>query len=474
MFVLPSLSKFVHYSQSASPSENKLALVWAGGTSISRNAGVGPNHQRLCLRMLYVLSASMKKIRLCKFRADPALFSGLKAFFKQTFSCQWLCSSAFHQYDRSISNGIYLFVLDNPYILMLKVFLCRLSTLEFSYRVYGALLEDLVSVLLQKDPEDRPSAKQILYVPAMQSYVKKFLLGERERVDSMASDVYDVSGKCPSSCVIDSKEVGRPQRNSSAEVEAPRGKSLEDENRCGENTLKSHEHSRVTNSKLRNIPAQNTTERPCNNICAPSHALNEMEQDSTCKIKATKPRKTIIASENLLKLRARLRSRFSVGTAHAQERRYSEQNLVCAGACGSVCKERILSHCGQLEEITHAEDDVFVKNQVTVIPSRIPNSKYVTQRGDSTPKTLKENRSCLDKRIPEAVTRRRQKPAMSVCQPKCNEGIPIKKRHQSELAAFVERDRCPKQRPQQLQRQVEVNFTGQPRVNDKENVSHNS
>lgn len=47
MFVLPSLSKFVYYSQSASPSENKLALVWAGGTSISRNAGVGPNHQRL-------------------------------------------------------------------------------------------------------------------------------------------------------------------------------------------------------------------------------------------------------------------------------------------------------------------------------------------------------------------------------------------------------------------------------------------
>lgn len=31
-FVLPSLSKFIHYSQSASPSENKLALVWTGGT----------------------------------------------------------------------------------------------------------------------------------------------------------------------------------------------------------------------------------------------------------------------------------------------------------------------------------------------------------------------------------------------------------------------------------------------------------
>ena len=332
----------------------------------------------------------------------------------------------------------------------------------------------MVSVLLQKDPEDRPSAKQILYVPAMQPYVKKFLLGERERVDSMASDVYDVSAKCPSSRVIDPKEVSRTQRNSNPHVEAPRGKSLEDENRCGENTLKSHEHSRVTDSKLRNIPTQNTTGRPCDNICPPSHALNDMEQDSACKNKATKPRKTIIASENLLKLRARLRSRFSVGTAHAQERRYSEQNLVCAGASSRVCKERILSHGGQLEEITHSEDDVFVKNQATVIPSRIPNSKYVTHRVDSMPKTLKENRSCLGKRIPEAVTRRRQKPAMSVCQPKCNEGIPIKKRHQSELAALVERDRCPGQRPQQLQRQVEVNFTGQPKVNDKENVSRNS
>lgn len=330
----------------------------------------------------------------------------------------------------------------------------------------------MVSVLLQKDPEDRPSAKQILYVPAMQPYVKKFLLVERERVDSMASDVYDVSGKCPSSCVIDAKEVGRTQGN--AHVKAPRGKSLGEENRCGENTLKSHEHSRETNSKLRNIPPKNTTDRPCDNVCAPFHALKEIEEDSTCNNKATKPRETIIASENLLKLRARLRSRFFVSTAHAQERRYSEQNLVCAGACSRVSKERILSHGGQLEEIPYAEDDVFVKNQATVIPSRIPNSKYMTHRRDSLPKTLKENRSSSGKRIPEAVTRRRQKPAMSVCQPKCNEGIAIKKRHQSELAAQVEGDRCPKQRQQQLQRQVEVNFTGQSKVNDKENVSHDS
>lgn len=42
-------------------------------------------------------------------------------------------------------------------------------------RHYGPLLEDLVSVLLQTNPDDRPSAKQLLYVPAMQPYVKKFL-----------------------------------------------------------------------------------------------------------------------------------------------------------------------------------------------------------------------------------------------------------------------------------------------------------
>lgn len=36
----------------------------------------------------------------------------------------------------------------------------------------GAILEDLVTVLLNSDPYQRPSAVQILNVPALQSYVE--------------------------------------------------------------------------------------------------------------------------------------------------------------------------------------------------------------------------------------------------------------------------------------------------------------
>lgn len=54
-------------------------------------------------------------------------------------------------------------------------------------------MEDLVWVLLQKNPDDRPSAKQLLYVPSMQPYVKRFFMSERERTESLPSDIADVS-----------------------------------------------------------------------------------------------------------------------------------------------------------------------------------------------------------------------------------------------------------------------------------------
>ena len=38
-------------------------------------------------------------------------------------------------------------------------------------REYGAILEDLVAVLLQTDPAQRPSAEQVLRVPAIQRQV---------------------------------------------------------------------------------------------------------------------------------------------------------------------------------------------------------------------------------------------------------------------------------------------------------------
>ncbi|CAB3998070.1 serine threonine- kinase Nek5-like [Paramuricea clavata] len=52
---------------------------------------------------------------------------------------------------------------------------------------HGTLLQDLVTVLLRDDPCERPSAKQILHIPAMQAYVNKVLArGRTQRSESVS------------------------------------------------------------------------------------------------------------------------------------------------------------------------------------------------------------------------------------------------------------------------------------------------
>ncbi|EDO49138.1 predicted protein, partial [Nematostella vectensis] len=41
-------------------------------------------------------------------------------------------------------------------------------------RFYGPLLEDLVAVMLKINPADRPSAKQLIYVPGLTPYIDKY------------------------------------------------------------------------------------------------------------------------------------------------------------------------------------------------------------------------------------------------------------------------------------------------------------
>ena len=57
----------------------------------------------------------------------------------------------------------------------------------FYCRNHGTLLQDLVSVLLRVEPKERPSAKQILHIPAMQPYVNKVLTrGKTQRSESVS------------------------------------------------------------------------------------------------------------------------------------------------------------------------------------------------------------------------------------------------------------------------------------------------
>ena len=65
----------------------------------------------------------------------------------------------------------------------------------FSCRHYGPLLQELVAALLQKNPNERPFAKQLLHVPAMQPYVKKFLQCERDRIEIVASDISEITSR---------------------------------------------------------------------------------------------------------------------------------------------------------------------------------------------------------------------------------------------------------------------------------------
>lgn len=58
-------------------------------------------------------------------------------------------------------------------------------------RIYGPLLQDLIDILLRANPQDRPTAKQLLHVPAMKPYVEKFAVIKRERTESVASVAYE-------------------------------------------------------------------------------------------------------------------------------------------------------------------------------------------------------------------------------------------------------------------------------------------
>ena len=60
----------------------------------------------------------------------------------------------------------------------------------------GPLLRDLISVLLRVDPSERPSAKQILHIPAMKEHVDKVLgRGRMQRAERVSCSVSDLPAK---------------------------------------------------------------------------------------------------------------------------------------------------------------------------------------------------------------------------------------------------------------------------------------
>lgn len=335
-------------------------------------------------------------------------------------------------------------------------------------------------MLLQKNPDDRPSAKQLLYVPAMQPYVKRFILSERERTDSVASDISDISTKPSPEC----SQISMPGRqgkandvdtlahvchNSTSLVQAdrvkvnpsiPTGGSRVDS--YGERKLSSNNTSTENSQERDNMAVFVDTEKDVNTIkpqkCVPP--CDDVE----------KSRQNIPVSENLIKLREKLRSRCSVSTrrnsvvalAHAQHRRYSEQNLAPRKPGTRIQKERILSQGALSEDISEA-DDVFAKNQATVIPVRSSNTTNVTKGREINDHDVNANYSSSSK-CAFVAEQRRQKPALSVCQPQCSEDMRTRKRHQSAVTV-LDRNCWPIERKHRR-------LSSRTGSNNKENVSH--
>jgi len=329
-------------------------------------------------------------------------------------------------------------------------------------------LEDLVSVLLQKSPDDRPSAKQLLYVPAMQPYVKRFLQCERERGDSVASDISDISSRsnadCPRSRISSSgkteKEQGKDNMVERSNVSKRDGQEKLNPDISGENARSSSRERRFFTSKA---PISNGQGNCRSSSSRPSFCVADNVQ---------KTRTAFPASDSTSKARENLPARCPADTkkqsllalAHAQQRRHSEQTSARSQPATRIPKSRIHSQGAQARDNSENEDDVFTVNYPTVIPKRKPDEKNVSKKREFK-KSVSNSSASRACRATTVTEEQKQKPAMSLCQLKSSEVMRTRMRHQSAVTTG-DSSRCPvEQRHRRLSNRSEMN-----RVN-KENVS---
>lgn len=331
-------------------------------------------------------------------------------------------------------------------------------------------MEDLVSVLLQKNPDDRPSAKQLLYVPAMQPYVKRFLQCERERADSVASDISDISSRShadyPRSRISSSgkteKEHSEENMAKSSNISKQDGQIKLNPDISGENARSSSKEQRFSSNKVPLANAQG-------NYRSSSSGPNECVVDNAPKTKEAFP-----ASDSTSKARGNLLVGCSADTkkqrlfalAHAQQRRHSEQTSTRLQPRTRIPKGRIHSQGAQARDNFDNENDVFTVNYPTVIPKRKPDVKNVSKPREfmKNPPSASASGAC---RVTTVTEEQKHKPAVPLCQPKSSEVMRPRMRHQSAVTTDAS-SRCPiDQIHRRLSNRSEVN-----RVN-KENVSAN-
>ena len=330
-------------------------------------------------------------------------------------------------------------------------------------------MEDLVSVLLQKNPDKRPSAKQLLYVPAMQPYVKRFLQCERERADSVASDIPDIPSRsnsdCPRSRISSSgkteKEHCEDNMVESSNVSKQDGQVKLNPKISGEKARSSCEERRFSTSKASISTAQG-------NCRSSSNGTNVRFADTAPKTRIVFP-----ASESTSKARENLPTRCPADTkkhsllalAHANQRRYSEQTSARSQPGTRIPKSRIHSQGAQARDNSENEEDVFAVNYPTVIPKKKPEIKNVSKPREFKKSVSSAFTSCACS-ASTMTKEQKQKPAMSMCQPKSNEVTRTRMRHQSAVTTC--RDRRPiEQKYRRLSNMEEMNRVDKENVNAK-------
>ena len=378
----------------------------------------------------------------------------------------------------------------------MALFSDRFNSWDFIFSFYGPLVEDLVWVLLQKNPDDRPSAKQLLYVPSMQPYVKRFLMSERERTESLASDIADVSSTSSrhDCSQMSGAEKEEKVKNASRMVVPVAGKSSPSKDAGGSVSKDVNSRQRRTLLDYATKPqtkvtvmyekqavkenpreiqghfqAYNSTPNERENLTTPrdipqkGEASCSFQHDHTSKPRENCPR----SSDNIVKVGENLRVRCSHGTrkqslialAQAQRRRYSEQTSTCSEPGARVHKSRI--HSQGCREFVDAEDEVFTKNQATVIHVRTARNRNVgiirTQVID------KHVSSSCNSNVTTNPEQRKRKPVFSVSQPKGSEDVHKSKRHHS---AVSDRSLHPVEKKHQG-----YQYRLDNSVQDKENVS---
>lgn len=294
-------------------------------------------------------------------------------------------------------------------------------------------MEDLVSVLLQKNPNDRPSAKQLLYVPAMQPYVKRFLQFERERTESVASDTSDISSRSNADCSRISSSCKTEKEHGEANTVKSSNTSKQD-SQVKQNSNISMENARGSSSKERRF---STNKAPITNVQGNYRSSNSVP-DVCVADNAPKTREEFPASDNRSKARENLHVRCPADTkkhsllalAHAQQRRHSEQTSARSQPGTRIPKGRIHSQGAQAWDNSENEDDVFAVNYPTVIPSRKPVVKNVSKPREFKKSVSNASASCAN-RFTSVTEEQKQKPAMSLCQPKSSEVMLTRMRHQS-------------------------------------------